>query len=100
MVMSVTSFDDLIACWVSHWKIKKAADPGVGFRGLEAAGGCLSQQLGGLQARFPGKSPLAARPIPPTRRMRAHVDTWTSVAEMAARATEGWPYAGMPDAGL
>jgi len=35
--MSVTSLFDLIAVVV---KIRKAADPGVGFRGLEAAGGC------------------------------------------------------------
>jgi len=34
--MSVTSLFDLIAVM----EIRKAADPGVGIRGLEAAGGC------------------------------------------------------------
>jgi len=38
--MSVTSLVDLIAWWEVVWEHKKAADPGVGFRGLEAAGGC------------------------------------------------------------
>jgi hypothetical protein len=40
MVMSVTSFVDLIAWWLSRLENKKAADPGFGFRGLEAADGC------------------------------------------------------------
>jgi len=70
--MSVTSLFDLIAVVV---KIRKAADPGVGFRGLEAAGAVESQQVGGLQALVPGKSPLVVRPMSPMRRIRAHVDT-------------------------
>ena len=43
------------------------------------------QQVGGLQAVVPGKSPLTvARPMSPMWRTRAHVDTWTpATAEMA-----------------
>jgi len=60
------------------------------------------QQVGGLQALVPGNVSLAAvEPMPPTRRMRAHVDTWTPVtAETAARSKEVWPYAGTSKDGL
>ena len=40
---------------------RKAADPGVGFRGLEAADASGVTQIGGLQASGPGKAPVVGR---------------------------------------
>jgi hypothetical protein len=61
------------------------------------------QQVGGLQAEVPGKSPSrVARPMtPPVWRMRAHVDTWTSAVGATARTSrEAGPYADMPKDGV
>ena len=62
-----------------------------------------SQQVGGLQAEVPGKSPLtvARRMPPPMWRMRAHVDTWSpATAGMTCTSREVWPYADAPNDGV
>jgi hypothetical protein len=82
---------------------RKAADPGFGFRGLEAADAVEFQQFGGLQALVPGKdwirlvrlSAAVMASMPAVRHITSD-SVKTRRSSVAATAPKAWPHAGMP----